>query len=133
MDLRATYGTDAALEADGIDLHLGGGAYLTLARAGGGNARYEACMRRLFAPHRRALAAGTLDEKTASEIMQQAYAEAVVIGWRGIELDGEPLPFSVANVRRVFSEFPEVWRIVQEEANKFANYRAEDIKDQGED
>lgn len=131
MDLRKTFGTDAALEADGIDVHLGGDAYVTLARAGGGNLRYEAAMRRVFAPHRRALQSGTLDEKTATDILQQVYAESVILGWRGMELDGAELPHSYENARRVLKEFPEIWRIVQEEAAKFSNFRQEEAKEMG--
>lgn len=132
MDLRKTFAADPVLEAEGIEVHLGAGAYITLARAGGGNVRYEAAMRRLFAPHKRALANNTLDERTATDILQGAYAEAVVIGWRGVELDGQPLPYSVENARRVLREFPEIWRIVQDEATRFSNFRAEEIREAGE-
>lgn len=132
MDLRKTFGTDPTIETEGIEVHLGGDAYLTLARAGGGNLRYENAMKKHFSPHKRALSSNTLDEKTAIDILQAVYAESVVIGWRGIEVDGEELPYSAANVRRVMTEFPEIWRIVQEEAGKFSNFRAAEAKEMGE-
>lgn len=132
MDLRKAFGTDSRLETEGVDIHLGGGAYVTIARAGGSNARYESAMRRHLAPHQKALALDALDEKTAAEIMSAAYAETVVLGWRGIELDGEPVPFSVDTAKRLFRELPEFWRVVRDEAGKFANFRAQEVNALGE-
>lgn len=133
MDLRKTFGTDPEIESLGIDVHLGGDLYLTIARAGGGNLRYEASMRKHFAPHKRALSAGTLDEKTATEVLKKVYSEAVLIGWRGaLVLDGETLPYSPANALRVLVELPELWRIVQEEAGKYSNFRATEVQEMGE-
>jgi len=133
MDLRKTFGTDPDIESAGIDVHLGGDLYLTLARAGGGNLRYEASMRKHFAPHKRALSAGTLDEKTATEVLKKVYSEAVIIGWRGtLQIDGDTLPYSPANALRAITEFPELWRIVQEESGKFTNFRAAEVQEMGE-
>jgi hypothetical protein len=131
MDLRRTYAADPSLETDGIELHLDGNAYITLARAGGGNVKYEAAMRAHFAPHKRALQNGTLDDKTATDILHKVYADAVILGWRGLEIDGAPLPYSRENALRVCREFPELWRVIQEEAGKFANYRTEELADMG--
>ena len=131
MDLRKTYGTDTQLEADGVDIHLGEDAYITLARSGGSNVKYKAFMTRMVAKHRRAINADTLSNDMATQLAQEAHAETVVLGWRGIELDGETLPFSVANCKRLFVDCPEVWRIVQEEAARFANFKREELSEAG--
>jgi len=133
MDLRKTFGTDPAIESHGIEVHLGGDLYLSIARAGGGNLRYEAAMKKHFTPHKRALSAGTLDEATATEVLKKVYAEAVLVGWRGtLQIDGETLPYSPANALRVLVEFPEVWRIVQDESGKFSNFRTAEVQEMGE-
>ena len=131
MDLRKRFGTNDRLEQDGVEVHIEGDTYITLARAGGSNTRYENAMRKHFAPYRRALDAGTLDNKTATEVLQKAYADAVVLGWQGVELDGEPLAFNRDNVFKLFTELPELWKVVQEEATRLANYRLEEVADMG--
>jgi hypothetical protein len=131
MDLRKTFGTDTQLEAEGVDIHLGEDAYITLARSGGSNVKYKTLMQKLAFKHRRAITAGTISPDVVVQLAQDAHAEAVVLGWRGIELDGEVLPYSVANCKRLFKECPEVWRIVEEEAGRFANYKREELSEAG--
>lgn len=131
MDLKKKYGTDPALEQDGVDLHLGGDAYITVARAGGANARYEREVQRTLRPHARKMQAGTLSEDDAREMLQRVYAKTVVLGWRGVQIDGADLPFSEANCLRLFKDVPEVWSIVQDEATRLGNYQAQEVEDRG--
>jgi hypothetical protein len=131
MDLRKAFGVDATLEREGFELHLGGGAYITLARAGGGNVRYERAVTKHLAPHRAARDAGTLENAMADTILHNVYADAVVLDWRGIELDGEPLPYSRDNAYKLLHELPDLWRIVQDAAGKLANFRQAEVQDLG--
>lgn len=132
MDLRKSFATLPTLETEGVDLHLGGDAYITVARAGGANTRYDAAVRRLYKPHRRMLDTGSPQaEEMAEKLFMQAHAEAVVLGWRGIELDGKELPFTRENVLLLFNELPEIWRIVREEAARFANFTVEEVREKG--
>jgi hypothetical protein len=131
MDMRKTFATNAELEQDGIEVHFQNGAFIRLARAGGGNIRYEQAMKRCFQPYRRALNSGSLDNKTVNEILQKVYAETVVLGWRDFELDGAALDYSPETALKLFREFPEFWKIVQEESEKFANFKAEEINEAG--
>lgn len=131
MDLRKKYGTDKQLETDGIDLHLGEDAYITVARAGGANARYETEMRRAHKANKRAVQMETLDNREAEKILKGVLARTVVLGWRGIVLDGKPLDFSQDNCLLLFEELPEVYRVVLDESQKLANFRAEEISDEG--
>ena len=131
MDMRKTFATNAHLEQEGIEVHFQNGAFIRLARAGGGNARYENAMKQHFKPYRRALNTGSMDNKTVSEILQKVYAETIVLGWRDFELDGQALEYSPEQTLKLFKEFPEFWRIVQEESEKFANYKAEETEESG--
>ncbi len=131
MDLRKRFGTDPKIERDGVDVHLGGDAYITIARAGGSNVAYQTAMQRALKPVRRAMQADALSNDDAEAIMRNVFADTVVIGWRGIELDGAPLEFSKENAKRLFAELPEVFRIVQEEAQRLSNFRQAEIDESG--
>lgn len=132
MDLRKKFGTDQGFETDGVDVHLGDDAYITIRRAGGANRAYVECTRRLLQKHRRAIAADTMTDTESEALMAEIYAETIVIGWRGIELDGTTLLYSRANVLRLFQELPDVAKVVQEEAQRAANFRADEVHELGE-
>lgn len=131
MDLQKKFGTNSDVEQQGVDVHLGEDAYITIKRAGGANAAYRRESLRTFRKHKRALDNETLSEVESLELMYHVYASSVVLGWRGIELDGQPLEYSTDNAVKLFRAVPEVYRIIFEEANKLANFRQEEISDQG--
>jgi len=131
MDFRKAFGTVKAMETEGFDLQFGPDTVVRIARAGGANVRYENAMRKHSEPYRRAIAAGTLDDDLAQKLWQRIYAESIVLGWSGVEIDDEPIPYTVDNAIRLFNELPEFWRIVREEATKLANFRQEDTAEMG--
>jgi len=131
MDLRKKFGTSRELEQDGVELHLGADAYITLARSGGSNVRFEKATARAYQQHRRAFESSTMDTKKSVELMQEIYAETVILGWRGIELDGEPLPYSRENAAKLMRELPDLWSIVQDESKKLANFQQEEVAELG--
>jgi hypothetical protein len=129
MDLRKTFGGDKALERDGVDLHLGGDAYVTVARAGGTNVAYDRAVQKHMRPHRSKT--GYLDNDVYVDVLKQAYADAVVLDWRGIEFDGEPLPYSRENALKLMRELPDLWDVIKTHAEKLANFQHEEIAEMG--
>ena len=120
MDIAKKYGTDADLEAGtGITLDFGGGATVTIHRAGGMNAKFM----RAAAKRRARLNAARNDLDASLRVLAEVYAEAVVIDWQGIELNGEPLPYSKENVIRAFVEAPEFFNVIRAEAEEASNFR----------
>jgi hypothetical protein len=126
-DLAKLFGTNARLEQEGVDLHIAGECYITIKRAGGANREFLETFRRLTAPHRKVIDRGMLDAETDHTIAIRCYAQAVVIGWRGVVVNGEPVDFSRENFIRVMTALPELWRVVYEEAQNAANFREEEI------
>jgi len=143
------YKTDSTLEKQGKPfLFADGNLRVTLARAGGGNQRYEKILTANAKPYRRAIQAELISPDKAQEILMATYAEAIVQKWEtlitqddgmgdfkeGILLEGmEGLqPVNIANIVKLFKTLPELFREVQEEANKLSNYqtyeREEDVK-----
>lgn len=116
--------TDPNLECgEGVRLDYGGFS-ITVHRAGGGNHRFLRVLEAKLKPHRRQLQAGTLDEELARGLLIEAYAEAVVVGWSGVEdRDGRPMAFTRENVIKLLTDLPELFRDVQEQAQGLANFR----------
>jgi hypothetical protein len=92
------------------------------------NPRYNARSRELgqgaYRPRLRA--GGKMAQEAAEEMLTQLAAETLLLDWSHVEIDGEPLPYSVENAMRILREFPDVRRFVIETAAESEPYRLRD-------
>lgn len=142
MSAYSQFKTNPELEKNGVVVDYGT-YYFLVARAGGANKAFERTMKRLFDPHRRAIQTETMDPKKLEALMRRAYAESVILGWgykkdaddkkfvdgkfEALDDEGEPvlLDFEVDNVVKVFADLPDLFKDIQDTANKLALYREE--------
>jgi len=123
------FGTDKEMERSGIWLDYGKFGSFLIARAGGSNDRFQKAMERLSRPHRKQIANETLDDDIANDLLLKAFAEAVVLSWKGIkDKDGREMPFTRDNVIKLFKDLPDLFVDVREQAQKSANYRSEEVE-----
>ena len=131
MSLYKSFKTDANLEKSGIELEYGENSkgqpiLIRIARAGGANSAYNKRLEVLTKPYRRQIQTETVDNKVLEKIVAQAFAETVVLGWEGVEdEDNNDLPFSVDNVVKLFTDLPDLYKDIQEQAQKTALFRQE--------
>lgn len=130
MSFYKVYTTDPELEAKkGIDLDYGDCGVITIHRAGGANKKFATVLNSKMAPYRRQLQNGTIDEAVASKVLAEVYAEAVIVGWKGVKgKDGKNLAFNSKNVLELLTDLPELFKDIQEQANSIANFRQEQIE-----
>lgn len=133
-NLYKEYGTDKNLEQNGF-LYVHEPATETesaqcfvLARAGGSNVRFMKVVDRLYRPHRKR----GLDKMPISvqrDLMVAAFAESIVQDWEGVQdRDGSDIPFSIDNVKKVFTDLPDLFDIIQEQATELTNFLAEEVE-----
>lgn len=131
--------TDDNVEKNGLLLQYGETAEgkpvtIRIARAGGANTQFQKRLEALTRPHRRQLQTETLSPKVAESLVRRAYAETVVLGWENVEFpvldaEGNPtdaveaLPFTVDNCMRLFTDLPDLFADLQEQASKAALFR----------
>lgn len=120
--------TDKVAEAEGIQVPLGDGAWIKIARMGNPNmVRY---VRKATAPW-----GGRQDRIPAEErerIMLDALVETVVLDWGGIFEGPDEVPFSRDNVKRVLRSYPDFLVRVSELASNYETFRRESMEeDQG--
>ena len=61
-----------------------------------------------------------------TSILREVYADTVVIGWSNVEgADGKPMAFTRENVIKLFTDLPELFADVQDQATNLALFRAE--------
>lgn len=131
MSLYKTFKTSGDLEKTGIYLQYGfvdddpeRPIRILIARAGGSNTKFARILEAKTKPYRRAIQTETMDPKMADNIFREVYAESVVLGWDNVsDVDGVALPFSKENVVKVFTDLPDLYADVREQANKAALFR----------
>ena len=129
------YERDTGLEKErGVDIDFGPNASIRILRAGGSNAKYARAFARITKPHRRQMDAGTLDEELSKELHAEIYAEAIVIGWKGIcqRETGEPIPFNKEEVIKFMLAVPEVFQIIKNSAESMDTFRQEEIEEEAQ-
>lgn len=126
--------TDTSLEQSGIYLDYGT-FRVKIARAGGANKRYAKLLETKTRPYRRAIETETLDNNRGQALLQEVFAEAVILNWEvkdeakdtwktGIEgPNGDILPYTTENVLAAFRLLPDLFLDIQSQASKVALFR----------
>jgi len=125
MNPYAMFKTNPAAEAEaGIVLDYGTFS-IRIVRAGGANRKFGKLLGDRLKPYRRQIDNDTMDDAAAQKIMAETYADAVILGWEGVTDEaGTPLDFSRANCVTLLTDLPELFRDIQEQAGRAANFRA---------
>lgn len=127
------FATSSTLEIEGVWLNFGD-FEIKCGRAGGANKRFTKVVEQYFEPHRQAANVGALSEETAAEGLANAYADAVIFGWRTKQPDGtyvdtiggpdgEPMPFTKANVVKLLTLLPDFFATLRGHCTNFQNFR----------
>lgn len=125
--------TDTKIETEGLNLDYGEFS-IRIARAGGANAKFARILGERMKPHRRRLEAGRMDNAEAERLLAGVYADSVILGWENVTgADGEPMEFTRDNCVKLLLDLPELFRDIQEQAQKTANFRAEELRDDARD
>lgn len=123
---------DNSLETEGIDLDFGKGRVITVARSGGGNRKYRATLTQEYKKNKSMLDRGTMDDEEAGAMLRKVFAKTVVIGWSGwLDEAGEEILYSQQACEELFEDAPEIFRVVQDESEKFSNFARQEVEDSG--
>lgn len=131
MSLYKTFQTSQHLEKNGIELQYGENdkgeeIIIRIARAGGANSAYNKRLEALVKPYRRQITSETIDNKVLEKLILQAFAETVILGWSGVEdAEGNVLECTVDNVIKLFTDLPDLFKDVQDQAQKSVLFREE--------
>lgn len=143
MGLKAQFATDVSLETKGIIIDYGMDR-IKIARAGGANKKFERLLEAKTKHLRRAIQIGAISNEQSNVIMREVFAETVVLDWetntgtlvepkweKGIDpkdagKTGKALlPVNAENVNAVFTNLPDLFIDLQQQAQAGALYRLE--------
>lgn len=130
LDIFEQYATDESLENNGTWFEIGGGAKVLVARSG--NRAYTKYLTKEVQRYQR-----TLDREDdvagvkSDEIMTEAMARHILLGWEGIKFKGEPLVYSFENAKKLLA-LKDFKRDVLKFADDMDAYKLKQEKEQGE-
>ena len=131
MNLYKQFETNADLEKTGVVIEYGNNSdgkviSFRVARAGGRNTAYLSYLENKLKPHRRMIQMDTMDQKLFENIVMDAFATTVVLGWEGVEdRKGNLLPYTPNNAMSLFNDLPDLYKDLQEQSTKVALFRNE--------
>lgn len=135
MSIYDLYKTDSRKEKEGVPLLFADEELrITLARAGGGNTKYDRIIAANAKPYKRAIQSDLLSTDKANEILARTFAESVIVKWEtrvdgeyreGVELEDIPglQPANIVNMTKVFIALPDLFEEIKSEATKMVNFR----------
>ena len=122
MDLQESYGfTDPDLEENGVEVQLSEDAYITVRRSN--NQKFKDLLTSLRKPYEQRIQRGTMDQKVLDQLTRQAVAKEVLIGWRGIKLDGKEVKYSPAKAEELLKKYEDFQEDVLTAANTRETFR----------
>lgn len=125
MDLnkfKNRFDTDTEKEVKGIEVHLGEGFYVKVARSGNLNAQRKAQELASSPDFMLARKAGTLEQKELDHIGMEVYAATILVGWRGLTEGEKEIPYSVEKARELLG-IRDFFNAIREIAETQENYR----------
>lgn len=133
MSIYDLFETDMEKEVEGFWHPVNKNISIKMARAGGANMAYSKVMELKTRPHRKrggAFEGENVDVALANELMQEAFAETIILDWKGITTkEGKKVPYSPAAAVRLLKDLPDLFIELRDAAGSAANFRLEEVKD----
>ena len=131
MSLYKQFATNSEKEMEGVEVQMpeaenedGSIPTFVVSRMGKANKRYTKALEAATRPYRRQIELGTMNNDKAEEIFMGVFVDTVLKGWKNVRgEDGKPLEFTKAAAVKLFTDLPEVYERLQEEAKLSANFR----------
>lgn len=123
MDIVKQFGTDERLELDGVWVKLALDAEIKIARRG--NPRFRELLQRKLAPYRQAAANHAVPEEDYERILLEVASETLVLDWKGITEQKQPVPYSPVTALRYLRDLKEFRNFVLTTAENVELYKAQ--------
>lgn len=123
-DLKKLYAVDETKETEGTWQDIGDGISVLVARIG--NPKYQKLLNNFLKPHRRAVRRGTIADEILENIITKTMASTILLGWKGLEEDGQEILYSQTESLRVLTDYKDFRDIVSELANEIEAFRVEE-------
>lgn len=95
-----------------------------------GNTRFNNMFSAMTRNKQRQIARQTLDSAEQERIILEVVARTVLLGWRNMEIDGEPVEYTWQDGFAVLDAIPELFRDIQDLSQDESFYRKKQLEDE---
>jgi len=124
MDFKKKFSMDTEAEIKGRWVNLDDTTSLLIAR--NNNARHRELFNIKIAPYRQAVGTGMLPEETAQRILIETMSETILLDWKGVEDEGQEVPYSKENAVMLLTKYKEFRDFVSGAADNATAYKVTD-------
>lgn len=125
-NLDALFKANSDFEKDGVWINIGNGVRFRIRRFGGSNSqRLKQAMAKFHKPVARLVEMDKLSPEENIELMAKTFADACLVAWEGVEIDGSPAECTFDNAVKLFTTLPELFDILFKESQKFDSFKEE--------
>ena len=126
MDLKRHFSTDRELEEQGVWVDIGEGAMIKVARVSNSRARAAYDSIRSIADKVVKKYISVQDDQAK---LIAVVASTILLDWKGMEWEGENLPYNVQNATKVLTECQSFLELVIELASESETFRRQQIEE----
>lgn len=103
---------------------------IKIARAGGSNVAYDKELDKATKAIRRQIGAGQVSLAKIRTITRDVFAKTVVLGWENVkDENGVAIPFTPEAALKLFTDLPDLFDDLQEQASNAGLFRAGQLED----
>lgn len=125
-NLDSSFKNSVKLEQEGVDFVVSEGVSFRVKRWMGTNSmEVKKLLAHKYKPYTRQIQDGTISEAKATEIITTAFVETCLVGWEGVEIDGEKPQFTKEICLKLLLSLPELCGALMSYASDSKNYREE--------
>jgi hypothetical protein len=121
MDLYRQFQTDDQKEVDGVWVPLSATARIKVARMG--NPRYRECIKKKSAPYRQAGLATEIPAEVYQQLVREAVAETILVGWEGLTTDGKKVPYTRETALKFCTDLKDFYSLVLTASDSMETFR----------
>lgn len=123
-NLDSLFKSNSSLETEGVIFEINDTTSFHVRRFGGKNAtRVKAAMAKYYKPYARQVELGQLSPDKEHEILVNAFVDACMIDWKGVEIDGKESDYSPEAAKELFNGLPELFAALHEYASSFDSFK----------
>lgn len=133
MDLEKEFGTDKKKEQEGtwLPLEIGKSGEVLIARIQ--NVNWRRLARKLPKSIRKQMNDDLLPEGTLDEITAEMMSKTIVLGWRGLTINGQEVEYSPETCMEILLKYPDFRIRLYDMASDMENFRVKELTDLGKD
>lgn len=123
-NLDSLFKSDSNLEKDGVWFKVSEDVSFLIRRFGGSNSqKVKLALAKYHKPKARLIELDQLSIEETAVIMAKVFCDACLVDWKGVEIDGQEVPYTFENGVDLFTKLPELFQTLHSYSSGFESFK----------